>query len=168
MFTWGWRSFLLQGLFSCKLHYLIIIVLVRRYPTRTCRGGTVWIYYSDVIMSAMASQITGVSIIYSTVYSGADQRKHQSSAPLAFVRGIHRWPVNSLHKGPVKRKMVQFDDVIMLLFLLVSVSWYVPSHLVRLLTRSDQPAISGLCQHIATTNLIVAGPQSDTIRGPLY
>ena len=41
----------------------------------------------------MASQITAVSSVCSTVCSGADQRKHQSSAPLAFVRGIHRWPV---------------------------------------------------------------------------
>ena len=61
----------------------------------------------------MASQITSLTIIYSTVYSGADQRKHQSSASLAFVRGIHRGPVNSLHKGPVTRKMSPFDDVIM-------------------------------------------------------
>ena len=53
-------------------------------------------------MSAMASQITGVSIVCWTVWSGADQRKHQSSASLAFVRGIHRWPVDSPHKGPVK------------------------------------------------------------------
>ena len=45
--------------------------------------------------------------------SGADQRKHQSSALLAFVMGIHRWPVNSPHKGPVTRKMFPFDDVIM-------------------------------------------------------
>ena len=52
----------------------------------------------------MASQITGLAIVYSTIYSGADQRKHQSSASLAFVRGIHRWPVNSPHKGPVTRK----------------------------------------------------------------
>ena len=42
----------------------------------------------------------------------ADQRKHQSSASLAFVRGIHRWPVNSPHKWPVTRKMFPFDDVI--------------------------------------------------------
>ena len=49
--------------------------------------------YSGVIMGAMASQITGVSIC-SSVGSGADQRKHQSSASLAFVRWIHRWPVN--------------------------------------------------------------------------
>ena len=70
-------------------------------------------HYDDVIMSAMASQITSLTIVYSTVYSGVDQRKHQSSAPLAFVRGIHRGPVNSPHKGPVTRKMFPFDDVIM-------------------------------------------------------
>ena len=61
----------------------------------------------------MASQITSLTIVYSTVYSSADQRKHQSSAPLAFVGGIHRWLVNSPHKGPVTRKMFPFDDVIM-------------------------------------------------------
>ena len=63
------------------------------------------VQYNDVIMSSMASQITGLTIVYSTVYSRADQRKHQSSASLAFVRGIHRWPVNSPHKWPVTRKM---------------------------------------------------------------
>ena len=56
-------------------------------------------HYIDVIMSAMASQITSLTIVYSTVYSVVDQRKYQSSASLAFVRGIHRWPVNSPHKG---------------------------------------------------------------------
>ena len=55
-------------------------------------------HYNDVIMSAMASQITSLTIVYSTVYWDADQRKHQSSASLAFVRGIHRWPVNSRTK----------------------------------------------------------------------
>ena len=64
-------------------------------------------------MGATASQITSLPIVYSTVYSGADQRKHQSSASLAFVRGIHQWPVNSLHKWPVTRKMFPFDDVMM-------------------------------------------------------
>ena len=53
-------------------------------------------HYNDVIMSAMASQITSFTIVYSTVYSGTDQRKHQSSASLAFVRGIHRSPWNYL------------------------------------------------------------------------
>ena len=70
-------------------------------------------HYSDVIVNAMASEITGVTIGYSTVSLGADQRKHESSVPLAFVRGIHRWSVNSPHKGPVTRKMIPFDDVIM-------------------------------------------------------
>ena len=65
-------------------------------------------------MGAMASQITSLTIVYSTVYSDADQRKHQSSASLAFVWWIHRRPVNSLHKWPVTRKMFPFDDVIMI------------------------------------------------------
>ena len=63
-------------------------------------------------MGAMVCQITSPTIIYSTVYSGADQRKHQSYTSLAFVREIHRWPVNSPHKWPVTRKMFPFDDVI--------------------------------------------------------
>ena len=61
--------------------------------------------YNDVIINAMASQITSLTIVFSTVYSVTDQRKHQSSASVAFVRGIHRWPLNSPHKGPVTRKM---------------------------------------------------------------
>ena len=65
-------------------------------------------------MSAMVSQITSLMTVNSMVYSGAGQRKHQSSASLAFVRGIHRWPVNSPHKRPVTRRMFSFDDVSML------------------------------------------------------
>ena len=76
-------------------------------------GQSLHTHYNDVIMGAMASQITSLTIVCSTVYSGTDKRKHQSSASLAFVRGIHRWPVNSPHKGPVTRKMFPFDDVIM-------------------------------------------------------
>ena len=64
-------------------------------------------------MSAMAFRIT-CSIVSSTVCSGADQRKHQTSASLASVRGIHRWPMNSPHKGPVTRKR----------FNLMTSSWY--------------------------------------------
>ena len=71
-------------------------------------------YSNDVIMSTMASQITSVSVVCSTIGSGSDQRKYQSSASLAFVRGIHRWPVNSPHKRPVRRKLFPFDDVIMI------------------------------------------------------
>ena len=66
-------------------------------------------------MSSMASLVTRVSAVCSTVCSGADQRKHQSSASLAFVRGIHRWPVDPPHKGPVTRKIFPFDDLIMVL-----------------------------------------------------
>ena len=63
--------------------------------------------YSDIIISAMVSQIISL-----TIYSGTDERKAQSSASLAFVRGIHQWPVNSPYKGPVMR-LFPFDDVIM-------------------------------------------------------
>ena len=67
------------------------------------------------MMSAMASQITSLTIVYSTVYSGADKKKHpfESPASPAWVRGIHRGPVNSPHKWPVTRKVFPFDDVIM-------------------------------------------------------
>ena len=64
-------------------------------------------------MSEMASHVTSISIVWSNVSSDADQRKHQSSASLAFVWGIHRLLVNSPHKSPVTRKMFPFDDVIM-------------------------------------------------------
>ena len=70
------------------------------------RHGTILTFhYNDVIMGTIASQITSLTIVYSTVYSDADQRKQQSSASLAFMRGIQRWPVNSKHKWPVTRKM---------------------------------------------------------------
>ena len=89
-------------------------------------------HYNDVIMSALASQITSRTIVYSNFYSGADERKHQSSASLAFVREIHRWPVNSPHKRPVTRKMFPFDDVIMKC-LLNSKSWNIIWKIILLL-----------------------------------
>ena len=108
---------------SFKLFCLILRVLDLVYEALWCictlyhfskRTGTgSWKHYNDAIMSAMTSQITSVSIVYSTVCSGIDQIKHQSSVPLAFVRGIHRWPVNSPHKGPVTRKVFPFDGVTM-------------------------------------------------------
>ena len=76
-------------------------------------------HYSDDIMGMMAPQITSVSIVYSTVCSAAYQIKHQSSTSVAFVRGIHRWPVNSPHKGPVTRKMSPFDDFIMFVHIFI-------------------------------------------------
>ena len=66
-------------------------------------------HYSDVIMGAVASQITFLTIVVSTIYSDADQRKHQSSASLAFAREIHRGPLNCPNKWPVMRKMFPFD-----------------------------------------------------------
>ena len=77
------------------------------------RHGNCQLHYSDVIMGTRAPQITSLTIVYTTVYSGANQGKHQSSASLAFVREIHRWLVNSPHKWPVTREMFPFGDVIM-------------------------------------------------------
>ena len=76
-------------------------------------------------MDVMVSQITSVSIVYSIVCSDEDQRNHHSSASLAFTRGIHRWPVNSPHKGPETRQMFPFDDVIMFrrITSITTVSW---------------------------------------------
>ena len=85
-----------------------LIIIARELLERRPDEG----HYSDVIMSAMASQITGVPVVCWTVCWGADQREHQSSTSLAFLRGIHRWPVDSSDKGPVTRKMFPFDDVI--------------------------------------------------------
>ena len=84
------------------------------YSSLKVRHCKVQYHYRDVIMSAMASKITSLTIVCSTVYSGVDQRKHQSSASLAFVWGIHRSPVTSPHKWTVTRKMFPFDDVIMI------------------------------------------------------
>ena len=89
---------------------LIIHALI---SVNLCVKGPYIVHYTDIIMSAMTSQITSLSIVGSTVYSGADQRKHKRSASLAFVRRIHQWPVNPLHKGRVIRKMFPFDEVIM-------------------------------------------------------
>ena len=86
-------------------------------------------HYSDIIMSAIMSQITSISIVCSAFCSGEHQRKHQSSAPLAFVRGIHQWLVDSPHKGPVTWKMFPFDDVILYL-----TPWKAVSHLIRTYT----------------------------------
>ena len=88
-----------------KIYSITILLHSRCY--------TIYQHYSDVIMSAVAFHITGVSVVFSTVCSGADQRTHQRSASLAFVREIHRWPGDFPHKKPVTRQMYPFDDVIM-------------------------------------------------------
>ena len=76
-------------------------------------------------MITMASQITSLTVAYSTVYSDADQRKHQRSASPAFVWGIHRGSVNSPHSWPVTRKIFPFDDVIMRICLHATLTLYV-------------------------------------------
>ena len=88
-----------------------------------CRSLGCRFHYNDIIMGAMVSQITNLTVVYSTVYSGADQRNHQSSASLAFVRGIYRRPVNSPHKWPVTQKMFPYDDVIMQCINIFFVTW---------------------------------------------
>ena len=91
-------------------------------------------HYDDVIMGTIASQITSLTIVYSTVYSDTDQRKYQSSASLAFVRGIHRRPVNSPHKWPVTRKVFPFDDVIMPNHYL-SLCWFIINPMLKNLSQ---------------------------------
>ena len=68
---------------------------------------------SDVTWSDRAYQITGIWTVCSVQCSGVHQRKSQIFTSLAFMRGIHRLPVNFRHKRPVMRKMFSFDDVIM-------------------------------------------------------
>ena len=102
----------------CDVTVMMVIDILARLARRNprCLITTFLsnvIHYSDVMMSTIATQITGVSNVCLTVSSSADQRKHQSSASLAFVGGIHKWPLDSPHKGPVTRKMFPFDDVIM-------------------------------------------------------
>ena len=93
--------------------------LVSTLPKLSYPPGGWFDHYSDIIIGAMASQITSLIIAYSTDYWGADQRKHQSSASLAFCGEFtdDRWPMNSPHKWPVMRKIFSFHDVIILCFL---------------------------------------------------
>ena len=84
------------------------------FKSYQCQNGHSQFLYVDDIMGAIASQITSLMIVYSTVHSDTDQRKHQNSTSLAFVRGFHWGPVNSPHKWPVTRKKFPFDDIIML------------------------------------------------------
>ena len=89
-----------------QYNQILFWVRINRIPRNlSCR------YYGDIIMSTMASQITSVFIVCSTVCSDTEQ-KHQSSVSLAFMRGIHSWLVNSPQKGPAMWKMFPFDYVI--------------------------------------------------------
>ena len=113
------KTYLSRGiktsLVNCRLKLKQHEPLMAIYPRGRLNIKIVFLvyHYCDVKMSAIASQITSLTIVYSIIYSSADQRKHQSSASLAFVREIHRGPVNSPHKWPVTRKMVPSDDLIM-------------------------------------------------------
>ena len=80
----------------------------------------------------MASQITSLMIAYSTVYSGTDQRKHQSSASLAFLREFAGDWRNFPHKGPVTRKMFPFDDVIIFSKIAIEVGTWMSSYIPHL------------------------------------
>ena len=93
---------------------LISILFPDKFTTRRVRNV---VFYPSVYLhhNRRDGVFTGVSIVSSTVCSGKDQIKHQSSASLVPVRGIHRSPVDSPHKEPVSRKMFPFDDVIMIL-----------------------------------------------------
>ena len=70
-------------------------------------------HYGDVIMGTIASQITSLTIVYSTVYSDADKKNPSKLRVTGLCAGIQRGPVNSPHKWPVTRKIFAFDDVIM-------------------------------------------------------
>ena len=118
----------MEGQLKIFKQWLISLDIIKKFcHFRLLKGNSLWskgvmdichhlcyhlFHYTDVIMGTLASQITSLTIVYSTVYSDADQRKYQTSASPAFVRGIHR--PNSPHKWPVTRKMFPFDDVIML------------------------------------------------------
>ena len=100
----NWISGLLNQSISCATKEVRNQLTVEWVLTNT--------HHNDVIMSAMASLITSFTIVYSTIYSSADQRKHLSPESLALVTGVHRWPVNSPHIKPVTRKVFPPDDVI--------------------------------------------------------
>ena len=71
-------------------------------------------HHSDVIMGTMASQITSLTIVYNNRLERRRSKKTSKLRVTGLCEGIHRWPVNSPHKGPVTRKMFPFDDVIMI------------------------------------------------------
>ena len=82
------------------------------------------IRYNDVIMTTMASQITSLTIVYSKIYSDADQRKHQSSASLDFVWGIHRDRWIPRTKAQLRRKCFHFLDEKLWFFIDISLRFF--------------------------------------------
>ena len=90
---------------------------------------------------------TSLTIVYSAVYSGADQIKHQVYASLAFVWGIPRGPMNSPHKWPVTRKC----------FHLMTSSWDTSQWLVeeQCITNEQLCLISSIMDTVGTLFWIV-------------
>ena len=118
------RGWIITCIFSCGTQLFINYLISTVGPLlRLGHGWKKYIHYNDVIMGAIVSQITSLTIANSTAYSDADQRKHQSSVSLAFVRGIHRGPGTSPHKGPVTRKVFPFDDVIISSFCVGAITY---------------------------------------------
>ena len=111
-----WFRFFSQGTLEILPSFNIGRSQQQNFPQKlveTSHYAVLRFHYYDVIIGSMASQIISLTIVFSTVYLDTDQRKHQGSVSLAYVRGIHRGLVNSPHKWPVTRKMFPFDDVIM-------------------------------------------------------
>ena len=105
------------------------------------------------------------AIVYSTVYSGADQGKHESSASLAFMRGIHRWLVNSPHKRPVTRKMLSFDDVIMPSILCAA---GILSCIIEVFAGQFYPYNSGILHQLSGNHMIRPVPKEAILTDMLY
>ena len=119
LFIHTWNSTIISGLWyqiqvywawiSAATEYYVMQLLIHTLASWFWHKS----HHDDVIMTMLASQITSLTVVYSIVDSGVNQRKHQSSASLAFVQEIHRGPVNFPHKWPDTRKMFPFDDAIM-------------------------------------------------------
>ena len=91
LFSWYYFLYDCLSIYFFSIHLPTILLVC----ICICMCAT---HYNDVIISTMASPITSLTDVYSTIHSGTDERKHQSSASLALVRGIHWWPMNSLAK----------------------------------------------------------------------
>ena len=143
LFGWGNNE---NGIFlvmsvsrnTLKAHKLAIVSKISFRILNFNTSHNIWILLSISIYSGNIKPISALfSLLYDNfhdctfqsvlsrlydwtrcVYTGTDQRKYQSSASLAFVRGNHRWLVNSPYKGPVTRKMFPFDNVFIIFFLI--------------------------------------------------
>ena len=115
--TWFWHCFPVVKYGNRTGHYpkfgLLFVMRVFIGPTRASRAADGWVHYNDVIMSAMASQITSLTIVYSTVYSRRRSKKTSKLRVTGPCGGNSPVTGGFPHKGPITRKMFPFDDVIM-------------------------------------------------------